>query len=119
MATDQLSITLAALTDPNRRIILEMLTEGEKTVTEIAAPLNLSLPGVSKHLKVLERAGLISRSRNAQWRPCRLRPQPLHQVADWVEHYRRFWEQSFDRLDEYLKELRRNEEEQNHGGEQP
>ena len=106
MAPDQLSTTFAALADPTRRAILGRLSHGgERSVTELAAPFAMSLPAVSKHLKVLERARLIERGRDAQWRPCRLRARPLKEVADWVEHYRRFWDESFDRLDEYLKEL--------------
>ena len=105
MPTDYLSTTFAALSDPTRRAILARLTEGETSVTELAKPFNMSLPGFSKHLKVLERAGLIARGREAQWRPCRLEPQRLKEVADWVEHYRVFWEQSFDRLDKYLDEI--------------
>lgn len=106
---DQLSTTLAALADPTRRAILLRLASGETSVTELARPFNMSLPGISKHLKVLERAGLIERSREAQWRPCRLKAAPLKDVADWLEHYRRFWEESFDRLDEYLQELQNKE----------
>lgn len=106
---DQLSTTLAALADPTRRAILTRLASGETSVTELAKPFNMSLPGISKHLKVLERAGLIERSRDAQWRPCRLKAAPLKDVADWLEHYRRFWEESFDRLDEYLQELQNKE----------
>jgi DNA-binding transcriptional ArsR family regulator len=102
---DQLSATFAALADPTRRAILKRLAAGEASVTELAGPFAISLPGISKHLKVLERAGLIARGREAQWRPCRLRAGPLKGVADWVEHYRRFWDESFDRLDDYLKEL--------------
>src|SRR3954451_5008909 len=109
MPTDTLSTTFAALADPTRRAILGQLATGEKSVTELAAPFEMSLPGVSKHLKVLERAGLIERGREAQWRPCRLKAGPLREVADWVEHYRRFWEESFDRLDEYLEELQAKE----------
>jgi DNA-binding transcriptional ArsR family regulator len=111
---DQLSTTLAALADPTRRAILSRLATGETSVTELAKPFNMSLPGISKHLKVLERAGLITRGRDAQWRPCRLAAGPLKDVAEWLEHYRRFWEESFDRLDEYLQELQRKEK--NHGG---
>ena len=107
--TDQLSLTFAALADPTRRAILERLAEGETSVTELAKPFNMSLPGISKHLKVLERAGLITRGRDAQWRPCRLKAGPLKDVSDWVGHYRRFWEESFDRLDAYLKELQATE----------
>lgn len=109
MPTDQLSTTLAALADPTRRAILARLAAGERTVTELAEPFDMSLPAVSKHLKVLEHAGLIARGREAQWRPCRLEAKPLREVADWVERYRRFWEESFDRLDEYLDELQRKE----------
>ncbi|HSU68026.1 MAG TPA: metalloregulator ArsR/SmtB family transcription factor, partial [Tepidisphaeraceae bacterium] len=104
-----LSNTFSALADPTRRAILSRLAGGEKSVNELAQPFRMSLPGVSKHLKVLERAGLIERSRKAQWRPCRLKPQPLREVSDWVEHYRKFWEESFDRLDEYLKEVQARE----------
>jgi DNA-binding transcriptional ArsR family regulator len=106
---DQLSATFAALADPTRRAILGKLSRGERSVTELAAPFQMSMPAVSKHLKVLERAGLIERGREAQWRPCRLRGRPLKDVADWVEHYRRFWDESFDRLDAYLKELQKTE----------
>lgn len=102
---DPLSATLSALADPTRRAILARLARGEATVGELAAPFELSLPAVSKHLKVLRRAGLVEQGRHAQWRPCRLRPEPLRDVADWVAEYRRFWEESFDRLDEYLREL--------------
>ncbi len=109
MATDRLSLTFAALADPTRRAILARLARGEATVTELAEPFKLSLPGVSKHLKVLQRAGLVMQGRNAQWRPCRLEAAPLKDVADWVEHYRRFWEESFDRLDDYLRELQNQE----------
>jgi DNA-binding transcriptional ArsR family regulator len=103
--SDRLSTTLAALADPTRRAILARLALGETSVTELAAPFDMSLPAVSKHLKVLERAGLIARGRDAQWRPCRLQAEPLKDVADWVEHYRRFWEQSLDRLEDYLHAL--------------
>ncbi|PND27307.1 metalloregulator ArsR/SmtB family transcription factor [Sinorhizobium sp. M4_45] len=106
---DQLSCTLSALADPTRRAIVARLAAGEATVNELAAPFDMSLPAVSKHLKVLERAGLISRGRKAQWRPCRLEAAPLKEIADWVERYRHFWEGSFDRLDSYLHELQRNE----------
>ena len=105
MLTDHLSTTFAALADPTRRAILQRLAAGETSVTELARPFKMSLPGISKHLKVLERAGLIARGREAQWRPCRLEAGALKGVADWVEHYRRFWDESFDRLDEYLREL--------------
>ena len=109
MTPDRLSATFAALADPTRRAILARLASGETSVMEIAAPFDMSLPAVSKHLKVLERAGLIERGREAQWRPCRLAPEPLKDVADWVEYYRRFWEESFDKLDDYLQELQRKE----------
>jgi len=102
---DALSATFAALADPTRRAILARLAEGESSVTEIASPFEMTLPAVSKHLKVLQRAGLIERGREAQWRPCRLQAAPLKQVDEWVETYRRHWEQRFDRLDEYLREL--------------
>jgi DNA-binding transcriptional ArsR family regulator len=106
---DSLSATFAALADPTRRAILARLALGEASVTELAEPFEMSLPAVSKHLKVLERAGLIARSREAQWRPCQLEPRPLKDVADWIDHYRRLWEESFDRLDEYLRALKRKE----------
>jgi DNA-binding transcriptional ArsR family regulator len=106
---DRLSITLSALADPTRRAILARLALGETTVTELAEPFKMSQPAVSKHLKVLERAGLIARGREAQWRPCRLEAGPLRDVNNWLEHYRRFWEQSLDRLDDYLKELQAKE----------
>jgi DNA-binding transcriptional ArsR family regulator len=105
---DELSATFAALADPTRRAILARLAQGEATVNELAAPFNLSLPGVSKHLKVLQHAGLISQGRRAQWRPCRLEPAPLREAADWIATYRHIWEERFDRLDEYLRELQRN-----------
>lgn len=101
MAVDQLSRTFGALADPTRRVILARLASGEATVTELAEPFAMSLPAVSKHLKVLERAGLVTRSREAQWRPCRLDAGPLAGIASWVDHYRRFWDASFDRLDEH------------------
>ncbi|HEY0450739.1 metalloregulator ArsR/SmtB family transcription factor [Actinophytocola sp.] len=106
MSVDQLSSTFAALADPTRRAILARLTKGEATVTELAEPFEVSLPAISKHLKVLERAGLIARGRSAQWRPCRLDAAPLRDANDWLERYRQFWEGSFDRLDEHLRELR-------------
>ena len=109
MTPDPLTTTFAALADPTRRAILSRLASGETSVTELAEPFEMSLPAVSKHLKVLERAGLIARSREAQWRPCRLEPGPLKDVAEWVERYRRFWEQSFDRLETYLGELQSEE----------
>jgi DNA-binding transcriptional ArsR family regulator len=102
---DDLSLTFAALADPTRRAILARLAQGEATVNELAAPFNLSLPGVSKHLKVLQHAGLISQGRRAQWRPCRLEPGRLKEAADWIATYRHIWEDRFDRLDEYLREL--------------
>ena len=107
--TDQLSATFAALADPTRRAILARLASGGASVTELAEPFEMSMPAVSKHLKVLERAGLIARGREAQWRPCRLEAGPLKDVAGWVEHYRRFWEQSFDHLDDYLREMKSTE----------
>ena len=109
MAADTLSITLSALADPTRRAILERLAEGAATVKELSAPFKISGPAISKHLRVLERAGLIARGREAQWRPCRLEAAPLEEVAEWAEGYRRFWEESYDRLDEYLKYLQREE----------
>lgn len=105
MTSDQLNNTFAALADPTRRAILERLALGETSVTALAEPFAMSLPAVTKHLKVLERAGLITRGREKQWRPCKLDPRPLHGVADWVENYRRFWEESFDRLEGYLRGL--------------
>ncbi len=107
MAADHLSITFGALADPTRRAILARLTKGEASVTELAKPFDMTLPAISKHLKVLERAGLITRSRDAQWRPCRLKAQRLEEAADWVERYREFWEQSLDRLGEHLREMQR------------
>ena len=109
MSTDALSNTFQALADPTRRAILARLATGETSVTKLAEPFEMSMPAISKHLKVLERAGLIARSREAQWRPCRLEAGPLKDVAGWVEHYRRFWEESFDRLDDYLQELQTKE----------
>jgi len=103
---DPLSATFSALADPTRRAILARLTTGEASVTELAEPFAMSMPAISKHLKVLERAGLITRGREAQWRPCRIEPTRLKDIAEWVEHYRRLWEQSFDRLDDYLRELK-------------
>jgi DNA-binding transcriptional ArsR family regulator len=107
MPADHLSITFGALADPTRRAILARLTRGEASVTELAKPFDMTLPAISKHLKVLERAGLITRSRDAQWRPCRLKAHRLEEAADWVERYRVYWERSFDRLDEHLRELQR------------
>jgi DNA-binding transcriptional ArsR family regulator len=105
MSIDCLSVTFSALADPTRRAILARLALGETSVMEIAKPFKISLPAITKHLKVLERSGLIARSRNAQWRPCRLKAKPMKEAVDWLEHYRLFWEQSFDRLDDYLREL--------------
>jgi len=104
---DRLSETFAALADPTRRAILARLASGEASVTQLAEPFPMSMPAISKHLKVLERAGLIARGREAQWRPCRLQAGPLQDVAGWVEHYRRFWEESFDRLDDYIEKLKK------------
>jgi DNA-binding transcriptional ArsR family regulator len=112
MALDQLSVTLAAIADPTRRAILERLADGVTTLGELARPFEMSLPAISKHIKVLEQAGLIERGRDAQWRPCRIAAGPLKEVADWVGRYRRHWEESLDRLDEYLRELQ-NRESQN------
>lgn len=105
MQTDTLSSTFAALSDPTRRAILSRLSSGEASVTELAEPFSMSLPAVTKHLKVLERAGLITRGKQAQWRPCRLEATPLHEAADWIEQYRRFWEARLDRLEAYLREF--------------
>jgi DNA-binding transcriptional ArsR family regulator len=105
MSTDHLSTTFAALADPTRRAILARLASGEASVTELAEPFDMSMPAVSKHLKVLEKAGLIARGREAQWRPCRLEPAPLKDVSEWVDRYRRMWEARLDRLDDYLREL--------------
>ncbi|RJQ12151.1 MAG: ArsR family transcriptional regulator [Dehalococcoidia bacterium] len=117
--SDHLSTTFAALADPTRRAILARLAVGEASVTELAEPFEMSLPAVSKHLKVLQRAGLIERGRHAQWRPCRLKAAPLKEAADWVGDYRRFWEGRLDRLDVYLQELQqdqhRTEQEQSDG----
>ena len=108
-ATDELDATFSALADPTRRAILARLARGQASVNELAEPFEMTLPGISKHLKVLERAGLISRGRDAQSRPCRLEARPLKDAAAWIDHYRRFWEQSLDRLDDYLKELQNKE----------
>ena len=104
-----LDARFAALADPTRRAIIARLAKGEATVTQLAAPFTMSQPAITKHLKVLERAGLISRGREAQRRPCKLRPEAIRDVAEWTEHYRRFWEESYERLDEYLEELKRKE----------
>lgn len=106
MTPDPLSTTLSALADPTRRAILSRLSEGEATVNELAAPFDISLPAISRHLKVLEGAGLISRGRTAQWRPCRLEAEPLRDVDGWLERYRRFWDGGFDKMDAYLAELK-------------
>ena len=103
--SDHLTTTFAALADPTRRAILARLARGEASVTELAAPFDISMPAISRHLKVLERAGLIARGRDAQWRPCRLQPEPLKEVSAWVDRYRRAWEARFERLDEVLREL--------------
>jgi DNA-binding transcriptional ArsR family regulator len=116
MTSDNLSATFAALADPTRRAILARLASGECSVTELAEPFEMSLPAVSKHLRVLERAGLIARGREAQWRPCRLEAARLKEVADWVERYRALWEQRFDRLDTYLQQM--NAKEKKHGRKQ-
>ena len=114
MAADSLSLTFAALADPTRRAILDRLAAGAATVKELSAPFAISGPAISKHLRVLERAGLIVRGREAQWRPCTLEAAPLQEVADWAEGYRRFWEASHERLDEYLRQLK--EEHDEHEG---
>jgi len=116
MASDHLSVTFAALADPTRRAILSRLASGEASVTELAKPFDLSLPGVSKHLKVLQRAGLITQSRSAQWRPCRLEASRLKEASDWVGEYRRFWDESFERLDDVLKDLLKEQETSDHEG---
>lgn len=110
MATDQLSETFMALADPTRRAILARLSEGEANVKELAAPFAMSLPAVSKHLKVLQRAGLIEQGREAQWRPCRLKAEPMKQAVDWLETYRKHWEERFDRLENYIKTLQAEQE---------
>ena len=115
MSPDQLSTTLAALADPTRRAILARLTHGEASVKELAEPFDMTLPAVTKHLKVLQRAGLIAQGRRAQWRPCRLDAKPLREVADWVEQYRRFWEVRLDRLGEYLSDIQTGEKKHDRG----
>jgi DNA-binding transcriptional ArsR family regulator len=110
MPADRLSTTFAALADPTRRAILKRLARGEKSVTELARPFDMSLPAISKHLKVLERAGLIRRGREAQWRPCRIEPAPLKKASDWIDAYRQLWEERLDRLGEYLDQLQAREE---------
>lgn len=119
MSPDRLSRTFAALADPTRRKILARLVRGETSVTELAEPFDMSLPAISKHLKVLERTGLIVRRRDAQVRPCRLNAAPLKAIADWVEDYRKFFEESFDRLDAYLHELQAKEKSSHAHGKQP
>ena len=109
MPADHLSTTFAALADPTRRAILARLSLGETSVSELAEPFDMSLPAISKHLKVLQRAGLIARGREAQWRPCRLEAGPMKEATAWLEHYRQFWEQSFDRLEDYLRQLKASE----------
>jgi|SRR5688572_6567982 DNA-binding transcriptional ArsR family regulator len=109
MTADSLTTTFAALADPTRRAILARLATGEASVTELAAPFDMSMPAVSRHLKVLERAGLVARSRDAQWRPCRLRPAPLKDVSEWLAAYREMWEERFDRLEDYLREVQARE----------
>jgi len=113
MPTDHLSVTFAALADPTRRAILARLSQGEASVTELAKPFDLSLPGISKHLKVLQRAGLITQSRHAQWRPCRLEVARLKEASEWVGEYQRFWDESFQRLDEVLQDLIKEENKKN------
>jgi DNA-binding transcriptional ArsR family regulator len=105
----QLDLTFAALSDPTRRAILSRLARGEASVTQLAEPFDLSLPAISKHLKVLQKAGLISQGREAQWRPCRLEAKPLKQAAEWIDHYREYWEASFDKLDSYLQDIQKKE----------
>jgi DNA-binding transcriptional ArsR family regulator len=119
MPTDQLSVTFAALADPTRRAILAQLTQGEASVSELAQPFAMSLPAISKHLKVLERAGLITRSREAQWRPCRLEADPLKDAAGWIDQYRQFWEERLDRLDDYLARLQANAQSQENPDDKP
>jgi DNA-binding transcriptional ArsR family regulator len=114
VSADHLSATFAALADPTRRAILARLAAGESSVTEIARPFKISLPAVTKHLKVLERGGLITRSRDAQWRPCRLEATPMKEAVDWLQLYRRHWEERFDRLDEYLTRLQAKEKKHDH-----
>lgn len=110
MQTDPLSAKFAALADPTRRAILARLSEGEASVGELAEPFEMSLPAVSKHLKVLEKAGLISRGKEAQWRPARLEPMAMRSIAEWLEHYRRYWDKSFDRLEDYLRKIQKGDD---------
>jgi DNA-binding transcriptional ArsR family regulator len=112
---DPLSRTLSALADPTRRAILARLAEGEQTVSDLAQPFAISLPAVSRHLKVLQRAGLIERGRSAQWRPCRIAPEPLREVSAFLDQYRRFWDESFDRLDSYLSEIQKGDPDEKGG----
>lgn len=114
LAADTLSATFAALADPTRRAILARLADGEATVTELGAPHAMSAPAITKHLKVLQRAGLVTQGRQAQWRPCKLQPEPLRGAAEWVAQYRRLWEQRLDRLDDYLREVQA-QEKKDHG----
>ncbi len=114
MPADRLSLTLAALADPTRRAILARLAGGEASVKQLAAPFAISLPAVSRHLKVLEKAGLIAKGHKAQWRPCRLEAAPLQEVAGWIDGYRRFWDESFDRLDTYLQQLQQVKSDEKH-----
>ncbi len=115
MTSDQLSSTFAALADPTRRAILARLTSGEASVTQLAEPFEMSMPAISKHLKVLERTGLIARGHEAQWRPCRLKAGPLKDVADWAAQYQRFWAESFERLDDYLRDVQKKGKKHGHG----
>jgi DNA-binding transcriptional ArsR family regulator len=110
--SDQLSLTFSALADPTRRAILTRLSEGVASVTELAEPYSMSMPAITKHLKVLEKAGLITRGREAQWRPCQLKAEPLEAANNWIDQYRKFWEDRFDRLDEYLKELQKKDKQE-------
>jgi DNA-binding transcriptional ArsR family regulator len=114
-AADKLTLTFTALADPTRRAILAKLSQGDATVQELSKPFDISAPAITKHLKALEKAGLISRGRKAQWRPCRMEAEALREVADWIEKYRTFWEESFDRLDVYLKTMTREKKGKKHG----
>ena len=119
MPADKLSATFAALADPTRRAILGRLAKGQSSVTELASPFKMTMPAISKHLKVLEKAGLIERGRDAQWRPCRLKAKPLEEAASWIDQYRQFWEESFDRLDAYLQEIQCEEKQEKEGAAGP
>ncbi len=119
MSPDRLSRVFAALADPTRRDILARLSSGTRSVTELAEPHDMSLPAISKHLRVLERSGLIARTRDAQWRPCQLQAAPMKEAVDWMEQYRQFWEQSFDRLDAYLQQLQAGKPESPHADKKP